>query len=128
MGTHVNDTNILTFPAHGLKKEPVKHNFKENGAPSMGGGYVLELGNWGGAPQEVNEGGAGDNLKAKHPRQWEQQMQKPWGRPQLATLMERAGGAGLGEPGKARGREGKQASMGAWVVSHVPCSGSGPGR
>lgn len=42
MGTHVNDTDTLTLPAQDLKEETVKHNFKENGVPSMdwGGGAV----------------------------------------------------------------------------------------
>lgn len=82
MGTHVNDTDTLTLPAQDLKEETVKHNFKENGVPSMdwgGGRYVLELGNWGCAPQEMilNEEGAGDNLKAKHPRQWNSKCKSP---------------------------------------------------
>lgn len=77
-------------------------------------GGVLELGNLGGAAQEemLNEGGTGANqeiIRGQCLIQWEQQVQRPWRRSELATLMEGRGRWDwMGEPG----REGKRGWQG----------------
>lgn len=68
----------------------------------------LELSNLGEESQEMmqNEGASQELIKGRM-SQWEQQVQRPWGRNQLATLMKGRERWGWIWSDRDRGREGK---------------------